>query len=619
MNFSGFRRPHLHMMFAFLWVVFFCSACHTVFFQPSSRLWQERQLIESSICLLENKNELVPLKGLENKRMIVLSSPENSYSTFKNFVLKYHTADTISFGREFLSPSAFDSLLTHLSSYDLVILAAGQHDGHLWRALQKLKPKTRLVLCLFGEEKRWHLTQLAIKEQEAVLFCPVASTNAQELVAQALMGAFLLRGQLESQLMPTYQEGYGLFTKEVIRLKYTIPEELGINERYLEVIDSLAESAIIARATPSCQVLLAKNGKIFYHKAFGHHTYDSLQKASLTDIYDVASVSKITTGLLPLMRFYEQGRVNLDSPLVQYLSAIRGSNKDSLTLRSILAHQARLQASLPFYSYDFKDGKLDPNYYSQDSSAVFSLPVAKNLYIKPSYYKEVALQTFAKSRLSDKKGLLYSDLGFVVLPAILDSFMRKPYKDYLQEEFYAPLGAWRSGFNPIFRFGAKEIVPTELDMYFRKQLVHGYVHDESAAVLGGYSANAGLFTTAEDLAKILQMYLNKGKYAGKRFFEAATMDTFTRCQFCETGNRRGLGFDKPAIQYSRSAHTAQEASAASFGHLGFTGTYIWADPQHDLIYIFLSNRVYPTRENNLLSDRRVRLRIMEAAYRSISK
>ncbi|TAF35242.1 MAG: beta-N-acetylglucosaminidase [Cytophagales bacterium] len=597
------------LSYVFLLAFVFVS-CVPLWTSSSSAEWLERQLIESEICLLQNQDNIIPLKDIENERVLILSTPETDFRAFKKTALRYLKADTLTLGSS-------DTLLRNLAYYTTVIITTSRYDSYLWSILKRYNSTKKLIFCLFGEQKSWHQSQTILSSLPCVLLSANNSPLAHELSAQALLGAFPIKGSSNGSLSPTYPEGYGIFTNKAIRLKYTIPEEVSANPHYLKMIDSLAINAILRRATPSCQVLLVKDGKVFYNKAFGYHTYDSLQKSEITDIYDVASVTKITSGLLPLMQFYEQGKIHLDSPLVNYASWLRGSGKDSFALREVLTHQARLQATVPFYTSDFKEGTLDPNYYSQDSSATYSLAVAKNIFIKPSYYAEMALPKLAKSRLMDKKSFHYSDLGFVMLPALLDSFMNEPYPNYLESQFYKPLGAWRTGFNPIYRFPINQILPTELDMAFRKQLIHGYVHDESAAVLGGYSSNAGLFSTAEDLAKILQMLLNGGEYGGKQYFQPQTVQTFTSCQFCETGNRRGLGFDKPSIQYSKSSHTAQEASAASFGHLGFTGTYIWADPKYNLIYIFLSNRIYPTRENNTLSELRVRLRIMEAAYKAI--
>lgn len=407
------------------------------------------------------------------------------------------------------------------------------------------------------------------------------------------------------------------------KLQYTSPEERGLNGEILEdSIRSVIEEGIVAKAFPGAQVLVAKDGYIIYHKAFGYHTYDKKQALQKTDIYDLASVSKITTALPALMKLKDEGKFDLEAKLEEYQPYFRNSNKGDLQMRPILAHHARLKAWIPYWQNTVhtdwpKSGQFKKRTFKKISSKRYAVKVTPNLWLHRKYYKKIR-KAIKDSPLNEKAGYKYSGLSFYLWPLIIEDLTKTDYETYLKQEFYEPIGAKTLTFNPWRFHSLQEIVPTELDTFFRMTQLHGYVHDEGAAMMGGVNANAGLFGNAEDLAKLMQMYLNGGVYDGRRYISEATLGEFTRCQYCGEGNRRGLGFDKPLIEYNaKLSSTAKDASPDSFGHSGYTGTFVWADPQYNLLYIFLSNRVYPTRNNPKIYRLNIRPRIHEAIYQAM--
>ena len=406
------------------------------------------------------------------------------------------------------------------------------------------------------------------------------------------------------------------------KLQYASPEQRGMKEAVLkDSIAAIIAEGIKGKAFPGAQVLVAKDGYIVYHEAFGFHTYEEKQALQKTDIYDLASVSKITTALPALMKLYDEGNFDLDAKLMDYVPKLKRSNKGDLKMRPILAHHARLKPWIPFWQNTVhtdwpKNGQFKHRTFKSTASRAYSVKVTPSLWLHRKYHRKI-FKAIKESPLNEKVGYKYSGLSFYLWPSIIENLTQTDYETYLKTEFYEPLEAKTLTFNPWRFYDLKEIVPTELDTFFRQTQLHGYVHDEGAAMMGGVNANAGLFGNATDLAKLMQMYLNGGVYDGRRYISEATLKEFTRCQYCEEGNRRGLGFDKPLITYNaKQSSTAKDASPDSFGHSGYTGTFVWADPQYNLLYIFLSNRVYPTRNNPKIYRLNIRPRIHEAIYQS---
>ncbi|WP_286755538.1 serine hydrolase [Roseivirga sp. UBA838] len=401
-------------------------------------------------------------------------------------------------------------------------------------------------------------------------------------------------------------------------LSYGSPEQVGINGEVLSrEIERIITQAIDSMAFPGAQVLLAKGGVIFYQGTFGYHTYDSLQPVQPTDLYDLASVTKVTAATLALMKLYDDGLFDLDKTFSHYFPKIARGDKKDLTMREILAHQAGLKAWIPYWSESQrKNGKWRWNTVKTDSSRRFPHRLeGTDLWLHKNFKERKIYKAIRKSEVSEEKKYLYSGLVFYLFPDLVERLTGEPFDEYLRKHFYEPLGAETLGFNPLNRFPSERIVPTEKDTFFRKTQLHGVVHDEGAAMMLGVSGNAGLFSNAHDLAKVYQMLLNGGEYEGKTYLSTATIEEFTRVQFPENGNRRGLGFDKPLLEYNeRISSVARGAMPSSYGHTGYTGTLVWADPDYDLLFIFLSNRVFPTRNNSKIYNLNVRPSIHNLVY-----
>lgn len=387
-----------------------------------------------------------------------------------------------------------------------------------------------------------------------------------------------------------------------------------------QTLDSIILNGIDSMAYPGSQLYVSVKGKPIIHKAYGHHTYDGLTKVELDHIYDLASVTKISSGLPILMKFSMDGRFSLDESLSNYYPKFKKSNKANLSIRNILAHQAGLTPYIIYWQKTLKeDGSFHRRTFSNKASRRYPIPVTDDLHLHRKYKKKM-FGAVKESEVDSDPSYRYSGLFFLLLPDIIEAIVDQDFETYLRESFYDPLGANRLMYNPLDKYPMEKIVPTEQDTYFRETLIRGYVHDEAAAMLDGVSCNAGLFSNAEDLAKLFQMYLNGGEYNGRRFLVKEAVEEFTKYQFPENDNRRGLGFDKPLIDYDPDAsYVAKDASPLSFGHSGFTGTFVWADPEHDMLFIFLSNRVYPYRSHRKLYTMGIRPKMHQAVYDYLNK
>ena len=357
-------------------------------------------------------------------------------------------------------------------------------------------------------------------------------------------------------------------------------------------LDSLVQLGIDSMAFPGAQILVRHRDSIIYHKTWGHHTYDNIRAVKKNDIYDLASVTKVSSGLPILMKLYGEGLLNLDAPLKDYYKCFKRSNKKNLTLRQVLAHQARLRPYIVFWQETKKDnGDYKRRTFKDSYSKKYPIRITDQLYMHKRYHKKMH-KAIKDSELRKKKEYVYSGLAFLLMPDMIQDATGRQFEAYLKEEIFEPIGANRLTYNPTKQFGIDEIVPTEFDTLWRHQLVHGTVHDEAAAMLDGISCNAGLFGSAESLSRLFQLYINKGSWADRQIISEHAVEVFTSYQYDD--NRRGLGFDKPLREYDANlAYVAESSSPSSFGHSGFTGTMVWADPEHELVYVFLSNRVYP--------------------------
>ncbi len=402
-------------------------------------------------------------------------------------------------------------------------------------------------------------------------------------------------------------------------LTYAAPADVTMDSTLLQDgIRSIVEEGITMEAFPGANVLIAKEGKIIFHETYGYWTYDSLRPVQKNDIYDYASLTKIAATLPVLMQLYSQNRFDLDAPLKEYFPKMRWSNKSKLTFRAMLAHQAGLQPGIVHWRRTIKkNGQFKNRTFVQDSSKNYPVKITDDLWLHHKYKKKM-YRAIKKSEIDKSPNYKYSGLIFYLLPEIIETIVKEDFESYVKREVYQKIEANTITFNPLKQFSLEQIVPTEQDTFFRRTQVHGFVHDEGAGMMGGISGNAGLFSNIEDLAKLMQLYLNKGNYNGDQIFSAAAFDEFNRYQYPQKDNRRGLGFDKPLLEYNaEESYVAERASPSSFGHSGYTGTFAWADPAHDLIVILFSNRVYPDRSYRNLYRLNIRPRLHQIVYDAI--
>ena len=413
---------------------------------------------------------------------------------------------------------------------------------------------------------------------------------------------------------------FGKNTDGNYRFGFGRAEDVGIDYNKLSIkIDSIANHSIELGVAPGIQVLVARHGVVVFHKTYGYHTYDSIKKVEKNNIYDWASVSKVTSALPALMKLHDEDKFDLDATLGTYLPYFKRGNKKDLTFRRILSHNAGLKPWIPYWKTTLRrKGSYRWWTLSNEKGKHYQTEISPGLYIHDNYQKKI-YQMIRKSEVNDEyhPGYKYSGLSFYLQPGIVETITGDNFQDYLSSNFYKKLGANTVGYNPLERFDIERIIPTEKDTIFRHTLLHGTVHDEGAAMMGGVSANAGLFGTTLDLAKIFQMYLWKGKYGGEQYITANTIEKFTCAHYANEGNKRGLGFDKPKLEDRENDSCSKDASMASFGHAGYTGTFVWADPDSGILFVFMSNRVYPTRNNRKIYKYNVRPSMHQAIYDAI--
>lgn len=628
------------VLFCMLGSVVLCSGAVIANTKFGSQLVNEelkkRQQIEASLTLLENKNKLIPLDRLDTLKIAALSIGESRKSEFQKTLANYTSVDFFNLSEKF-SISDFSALKAKLKTYNLIIIGFHSLSKETIPVNTQSKEWTGLVDYLCQEKKSvWAcfcdpvvVGKLKVDRKPSGLLIAFQNDDlTQSLAAQLIFGGIGSEGKLTADVGKSYHTGDGILNEKPIRLKYTIPEEVGVSSARLNGgIDSIVNHALVKKAFPGCNVLVAKDGKVIFRKSYGYLTFEKDVPASVDDIYDLASVSKITGGLPGVLKLYDEGKIDLDKPVATYFPNWQDrptdpSDKADVTMRELYAHQSGLAPFIGFWKRTLVDGKLSPDWYSSTADKTHSLCVAQGIYLDKRFIDTVNY-VIRKTPLKTRGKYVYSDLPLVITPQIIQNISGTDFKTYVEDNFYRPLGANEVTYLPLEKFPVDRIVPTENDQYYRFQQLRGTVHDESAAVLGGVSGNAGVFASANDLAKLMQMYLQMGTYGGKQYVRESTMKEFTKAQFPQTGNRRGVIFDKPALNNSslKAADTypCPEASQDSFGHFGYTGTFVWMDPQSQLLYIFLSNRVYPTRNNGLISDLNVRTDILSVIYKNMKK
>lgn len=578
------------------------------------------KLYENAVTVIRNKEEILPITNLAKEKIAYVKIGEETHSKFLSTLNKYTNVVEE-------SNSNLDSLNLDLKKYDKVII--GYHYSDIkWNRkpefsakdlalIEKLAANHKVILDVFA--KPYVLKSISnLDKLHGIVVSYQNGEVAQEVSAQLIFGAIEAKGKLPVSINDNYRVGLGLSTKKVNVLRFGTPESVGVDSKKLSELETIVNKAIESKAFPGAQVLVARKGKIIYQKSFGHHTYAKDVKVKNSDIYDIASLSKIIGTLPNVMLDYDQGKINMGTHLGQMVHKARGTNKDSIVFKDLLSHYARLKAWEPFYksTIDTISKKPSLKYYRKASTKGFTTQVAENLYISDSY-KDSIISKIMKSPLLPKKEYKYSDFTFILLKEYLENQHQKSLDELAEANFFSKLGMHRTTYNPLHKFEEDEIVPTENDTYYRKQVLQGYVHDMAAAMQGGVAGHAGLFSNAVDIAKMMQLYLNKGTYGDVQYFSSKTMDDFNTCYFCPDGNRRGIGFDKP--QLKGESPTCGCASITSFGHTGFTGTMTWADPEKELIYVFLSNRTFPdSNAPNKLAKENIREKVQQVIYDALT-
>lgn len=574
-----------------------------------------RALVDQSITLIKNE-AIFPIQNVAQK-IGYLSLGNANGNIFYETLRKYAPVQKIDTAQ-----------LDQLHTFDLIIIGYHKSNDHPWKNFQlnlkelelinQISKEHKVLLSVFASP--YSLLKIEdFSQLEGIVIGYQNSDVAQEITAQKIFGALPTNGTLPVSLKDEFPYGLGLQTQSLGRLSYGIPEEVGMNSKNLEQIDQAAQRIISQKMAPGMEILVARHGKVIYQKSFGYFTYDSLQPVKNDVLYDLASVTKITAALPMIMNAYDHQEYGLEDPLVKLFPAFKGTNKEQLLVKDVLSHTAKLQAWIPFYksTLDSISKKPLPQYYSKIKTDTYSVSVADSLYTLTSI-QDTIFKQIIESDLIKKREYKYSDLFFTLYKDYVQRTYNRPLDVMVDSLFYRSLGAYSLTYNPLNKFNKDQIAPTEQDNYFRYQLLHGYVHDMGAAMLGGVSGHAGLFGNANDVAKMMQMYLQEGYYGGKQYFKASTISTFNTRHFEKEGNRRGLGFDKPELDPSISA-TCGCVSASSFGHSGFTGNYTWADPDSGILYVFLSNRVHPSMENNKMIQTNIRTEIQRIIQESIIK
>ncbi|MEA1787395.1 glycoside hydrolase family 3 N-terminal domain-containing protein [Arenibacter sp. GZD96] len=576
------------------------------------------EAIENAVTVLKNDFSLLPIKKLDNKKIAYVKFGDADSDTFLETMNKYTTVTQINAGD-------LASLKSKLADYNLIVVGLHRSNESPWKPykfsnkeltwLQEIAQErsSNLILTLFV--KPYALLEVtSFDTVDALVVAYQNSAIAQQKAAEFIFGSLPAKGKLPVTAHPVFPAGTGIEVSSLMRLGYSFPERVGLSTAKLATIDKLVQNGIDSLMYPGAQVLVARRGKVVYEKGFGKPTYTSDDKITTESIYDLASLTKILATLPVIMKMEEEGKISLNTTFQEMVPTYADSELKNVTVLKAMSHYGRLPAWIAFY-LDTLDKSRKPSgeFYRNAPLNGFSIKVTDKLYLadtyKDSIYNRIGRQELKSNRYR------YSDIAYFVFKKYIEDYYKEGLDEVVHKQFYKPLGAFRTAFNPLEKFPLNQIVPSEEDNYYRYQKVQGYVHDMGAAMLGGVGGHAGLFSNANDVAKIMQMYLQDGFYGGERFLDARTIKKFNTCYFCDQQVRRGVGFDKPDLHGNGAACSC--VSRKSFGHSGFTGTYTWADPDEELVYVFLSNRTYPSATNTLLAKSGLRVRIQKAIYDAI--
>lgn len=596
-----------------------------------------RRLHAAMMTCISNRDNLLPIGGLDTCSVAVVSIGESKDNTFSRYCSKYVPIDTYSSHGTAFSETTLASIKKH----DIIIVGLFDDKASSRSAYAQLSDSKNIVPVFFMNPYKMGKYTASISNTATLMIAYEKTELAREYAAQALFGGIAVDGRLPVDVKGVAKEGVGVSLPKT-RLGYTSPAEAGFTADLTTRLDSLIKTGLTNKAFPGCQLLVAKDGKVVVDKVYGKTDYISNRKVTESTIYDLASVSK-ATGMLPgIMEAFDRGLFTLDSPISEYLDALKDTDKESITVRDLLYHESGLPASINIYALMVDSTSYSGKLFRARPNDVYSIKLWHKTYINRNarlrrditsatksndYPHQVAHGQYVSDAASDtiiqkiystplrSKTYRYSDLNFCLLMELEEKLTGIDHDKWVEQEVFAPLGARHTLYRPLSRYKSSEIAPTEKDKFLRKQLMQGYVHDETAAMSGGVQGNAGLFSTAGDLAKLCQMWLNGGTYGENTLLSPETVALFLKDK--SPNSRRGLGFDKPDMENPDKSPTATEASAATIGHIGFTGTCFWVDPDNGLIYIFLCNRINPTRDNSAFSELNIRPKLFSIIYQSL--
>ena len=576
------------------------------------------QLVERSLTVVKNKENIIPITDLK-KKIGYMSFGNDSAVSFFSHLNKYSKVDEI----VNINLKNSDSII---SKYNTIIIGVHANSKTPWNSykinkkeidlINHIAKKVDVILNVFGSPYTLKPFK-SIRSIKGVIVSYQNSIIFQQKSAQLIFGALNSKGRLPVSIGKLFDVGDGIKIKHINRLSYGTPESVSMSSIKLRKIDSLANIAIDSAMTPGLQLLIAKDGRVVYNKNFGYLTYDKKSKVKNNTIYDLASLTKILVTLPIVMKLVETGTINLDTKLKEILPSYVDSNKSNITIKEMLSHYSNLKSWIPFYKSTLDSITKKPKnlYYNSVYSNKHNIKVSENLYLLSSY--KDSINSLIKNSELNKEKYRYSDLPYYILKLYIEDYYSNDLSSLINSQLFNEIGMPKASYYPKEITSTNNIAPTEIDNYFRFGEIRGTVHDMGAAMQGGIGGHAGLFSNANDIAKIMQMYLQGGQYGNKKYFNKSTIDLFNKCYYCEDDNRRGVGFDKPQIE--GDGPTCGCISMQSFGHSGWTGTYTWADPEEKIVYVFLSNRSYPESKENKLLKYNIRTDIQKLIYESIIK
>jgi beta-glucosidase-like glycosyl hydrolase/CubicO group peptidase (beta-lactamase class C family) len=589
-----------------------------------------RDLYANAITVLRNENGLFPLQHLEHLKIASLVIGDSLHNSFQRNLQRYAPVTEFRIDKVARRDS-MNVLLERLKGFDLTIVSIHGTSFKVDKEfgipqvtldlIRRLNDQQRTALVLFANPYRLS-TAYGAQRLAGLVVTYEENEDTQDLAAQVIFGGIGANGRLPVTASSYFPAGEGFRTSTADRFGYTLPEAESVLTADLAGIDAIAKEGLAMKAYPGCQVLVAHHGNVIWNKAYGSPSYESKRRARTDDLYDLASITKVAGTTLALMHLVDDGKLNVDTTLGVYLPELVKSHPAHarIYIRDILTHQAGLKSFVPFYTRLMDNGRFTAGVTSDTADATHELRVADGLYISSSY-RDSLYQWVLGTPLNAPGTYLYSDMGMYLMMAMVERISGMSMDRFLDERFYRPLGLSTMGYRPWMRFPRERVAPTENDQDFRGRQVWADVHDPGAALMGGVAGHAGLFSDANDVAVLLQLLLNGGTYGGQRYLSDTVVKQFTACRFCTPdggGNRRGLGWDKPTPK-GQQGPTCECVSLGSFGHTGFTGTMAWADPEDDIVYVFLSNRVYPSAANKKLQDLNIRPRIQQVVHDAIDK